>query len=278
MDTISLPTYDTIRSRAGSSARSAAAAPSSPPHPAAGSRSSRSASARSPARASAGGPRPERVDVHARRPEPRAVGQRGIVERRPQALRGVAGADQNAGGAREPLARERHEAFRVALDRVLERAAVDLHGVAKAGPREHDGAHHEVVRERRLRRGARRDLADGLDVRAEVAVELGVGQVLERLRVEALVAIRHVHREHPTDRRPVDGAADRLAQNVEAQLAVVPRAHCVHPRESGRVAVLAQQVDLVAERHHRLREAGVVDVAAGAAQQVAVEYEDPHGG
>ncbi len=67
-------------------------------------------------------------------PEPGPVGQRRVVERRPQALAGVARAHQHAGSPVEPLARQRQEALRVRLDRVLERAAVDLHRVAGARP------------------------------------------------------------------------------------------------------------------------------------------------
>ena len=45
---------------------------------------------------------------------------------------------------------------------------------------------------------------------------------------------------------------------------------------SSHLAVLAEQVDLVAEPGQRPRQVGVVDVAAGAAQHVAVEDEDAH--
>ena len=48
----------------------------------------------------------------------------------------------------------------------------------------------------------------------------------------------------------------------------------IDPGKLSGLAVLAEQMDLVPEAHHRLREARVVDVAAGSAQQVAVEYED----
>ena len=47
-------------------------------------------------------------------------------------------------------------------------------------------------------------------------------------------------------------------------------------RPIGSLAVLAEQVDLVAEPGQRLGEVGVVDVAAGAAQHVAVEDQDAH--
>ena len=44
-----------------------------------------------------------------------------------------------------------------------------------------------------------------------------------------------------------------------------------------RVAVLAEQVDLVAGAHERRRQLGVVDVGTGPGEQVAVEDEDAHG-
>ena len=77
--------------------------------------------------------RREPLDVDAGRPEAGAVRRPGVVHRGPQALRGVARADEDAAGARQPLARVGHEA-RVRLDRVLERAAVDLHRVGHAVP------------------------------------------------------------------------------------------------------------------------------------------------
>ena len=42
------------------------------------------------------------------------------------------------------------------------------------------------------------------------------------------------------------------------------------------LAVLAEEMDLMAEPGQRAGEVGVVDVAAGAAQHVAVEDEDAH--
>ena len=44
------------------------------------------------------------------------------------------------------------------------------------------------------------------------------------------------------------------------------------------VAVLAQQVHLVAEAHERFGQARVVDVGPGALEQVAVEDQDAHRG
>jgi hypothetical protein len=48
----------------------------------------------------------------------------------------------------------------------------------------------------------------------------------------------------------------------------------VDPRILARLAVLAEQVHLVAELRERRGDAGVVDVAAGSPQQVAVKDQD----
>ena len=71
--------------------------------------------------------------------------------------------------------------------------------------------------------------------------------------------------------------ADRLADRLHPQLAVLPAPDGVDERQLARVAVLAEQVDLVAELGQGGHQRGVVDVAAGPAQQVAVEDQDPHG-
>jgi hypothetical protein len=52
----------------------------------------------------------------------------------------------------------------------------------------------------------------------------------------------------------------------------VPEA--AHPLERARLAILAEEVNLVSEPGKRLREACVVDIAAGPSQQVAVEDQD----
>jgi hypothetical protein len=51
----------------------------------------------------------------------------------------------------------------------------------------------------------------------------------------------------------------------------------VHPVQRTGMAVLAEQVDLVAHPLQGLGEAGVVDVAARPPQQVAVEDQHAHG-
>jgi hypothetical protein len=48
----------------------------------------------------------------------------------------------------------------------------------------------------------------------------------------------------------------------------------VDPGQGDRLSVLTEEVDVVTEPRERLREARVVDVAAGAAEQVAVEDQD----
>ena len=224
--------------------------------------------------------RREAVDIHAGRAEPRAAGQLRVAHRLPQALRRVAGADQHAAGAGEALARERHEALRVALDGELERAAVDLHRVGHAEPLQRAGedhrAHHQVVGERDVGPHALGHLAHRGHVALQVAVDLGLVEVLERARLHALVAIGHVERQQARDVGPVDRHAGGLAAGLQRQLAAVPVAGGVDPVVGERVAVLAEQVDLVARARERLRERGVVDVGAGAPEQVAVEDEDAH--
>src|SRR5205823_682238 len=84
-----------------------------------------------------------------------------------------------------------------------------------------------------------------------------------------------VHGQDAADVRQIGGAADRLAVRLHAQSAVLEAAHRVDEGQAGRVPVLAQEVDLVAQIDERLDQRGVVDVAARSAQQVAVEDQDP---
>ena len=106
---------------------------------------------------------------------------------------------------RQPLARVRHEPLGVALDDVLERAAVDLHRVRDAERPERAGEDHrphdEVVGQRDVGAHALGDLADGGDVALDVALELLVGAVQERLGVEALVAVVDVDGQQVADVR-----------------------------------------------------------------------------
>jgi hypothetical protein len=143
----------------------------------------------------------------------------------------------------------------VRLDRVLERGAVDLRGeVADPGPGEDRRPHHEVARQGRVEApDGVGDLADGGDVGVEVAAQLRPGQLREGLDLEALVGVPDVDRQQAADVRVVD--LDALDPDP---------------------AVLAEQVDLVAQAGQRPGQVDGVDVAAGAAQHVAVEEEDAH--
>ena len=224
-------------------------------------------------------PRLEFLDVHAGRPQLRACLEVRVVHRRPQALGGVAGADEHGLRRRQPLAGVGQEALGVRLDGVLQRRAVDLDRVGHAleRPREHARAHHQVVGQRHVRPGALGHLAHGGDVALQVAVELRLAQLRERLRLDALVAVGHVDREQAAEVGPVDRGAHRLAPCLDRQRAAVPVPGGVDPRLRERLAVLAQQVHLVPRAHERRGQACVVDVRAGPAQQIAVEDQDPHG-
>lgn len=114
--------------------------------------------------------------------------------------------------------------------------------------------HHQVIGEGQVDTpGALRHIAHRRDVGLDVAIELRVGQLREGLDLEALVGILDVDRQQATDVGVVD--LDPLDLDL---------------------AVLAEQVHLVAELGQRSGEIDVVDVAAGAAQHVAVEDEYPH--
>ncbi len=93
----------------------------------------------------------------------------------------------------------------------------------------------------------------GRDVGLDVAVQLFVGELREGLDLEALVGVLDIDREEAVDVGVVD--LDPLQLDL---------------------AVLAEEMDLVAEPGQGLGEVGVVDVAAGAAQHVAVEDENTH--
>jgi hypothetical protein len=164
------------------------------------------------------------------------------------------------------------------LDRVLERAAVDLdrigHAVERA--REDRRAHDQVVGERDVGTGALGHLAHGGHVGRQVSLDLVVGQVRERARLHALVAVGDVERQEPADVRPVHRGLDGLAAHGQRELPAVPVACRVDPVKRQRVAVLTEHVHLVAGPLERLAERAVVDVRAGSGQQIAVEDEHPH--
>ena len=102
-------------------------------------------------------------------------------------------------------------------------------------------------------------LAHRRDVGLDVVGDLGVGAVEEPLGLEAVVVIVDVDRQDAADVGVVHGHA----RDVQA------RRH--------RLALLADDVDLVAQPRQGRGEPGVVDVRARAAKEVAVEDQEAHG-
>ena len=199
LETMSLPTKATCRSRSGSRRAIAAAASAASRVKADSSATAPSAAGLGrlalqrrrepgqPARGLVARARAELLDVDAGRAQPGARAQLGVVHRLPQALGGVARADEHGGRVRDALAGGRQEALGVALDDVLERAAVDLDGVGHAALEragDDQRAHDEVVRQRRVGRGVRHDVAHRRNVAGDVVLDLLVGALQERARLE----------------------------------------------------------------------------------------------
>ena len=232
METMSLPMKHTWRSRARSSLRSAlAAAPASrakaPSPPSSSLASSRSIRAATPG----GGvvARAELVDVDARRAQARARGQVRRPASPPTATRRC-GASRRGPSARlrQALPRPGQEALRIALDDVLQRAAVDLHrvGHVAAQPAGEDRRpHDEVVGQRHVGPRARADVAHGGDVGLHVGLDLGVAALQQRARLEALVAVGDVDRQQAADVRAPGRHAHRLAQRRDLNLARPASSH-----------------------------------------------------
>ena len=132
---------------------------------------------------------------------------------------------------------------------------MDLGGEsADAGSSEDAGAHHQVAAQRCVEASRRLgDLAHGGDVGLDIAIELLLGQLGEGLDLEALVGVFDVDREQAVDVGVVD--LDPLDLDL---------------------AVLAEEVNLVTRAGQGASEIGAVDVAAGAAQHVAVEEKNTH--
>jgi hypothetical protein len=97
------------------------------------------------------------------------------------------------------------------------------------------------------------DFADGGDVGLCVAIELAVGELRKASDLESLVGIFDVDGQEAADVGIVD----------------------LDPLDLGD-PILAEQMDLVAESGQGSGEVGVVDVAAGAAQHVAVKDQKTH--
>ena len=149
--------------------------------------------------------RREQVRVDTRRAEADLrVGHR-VVDRLAQAGGDVAGADQDPRGAVAGLLRVRAAALEVGDHGVGEVGAVDRKRVVEPGAAEDHRPHDQVVGERRVDAAERLDqLADRRDVRLEVAVELGVGELGERLDLEALVGVVDEDRQQAADVGGVD--------------------------------------------------------------------------
>ena len=97
------------------------------------------------------------------------------------------------------------------------------------------------------------DLANRGHVGIDVAVQLLVAELGEGLDLEALVGVLDIDGKQAVDVGVVD----------------------LDPLDL-RLAVLAEQVHLMPQTGERPSEVGVVDVAAGAAQHVAVKDENAH--
>ena len=115
-------------------------------------------------------------------------------------------------------------------------------------------AHQHVVCEHEV---GGEQLAERRRVRIDVCRLLGVGEVLQELRLEPGVAVHHEHGQQTV--RQVDVHDPRTAEVVLL-----------------RRALLADDDDVVAGVAPLARERPGVDVRAGAAEQVAVPEQDPH--
>ena len=149
------------------------------------------------------------------------------------------------------------------LDRVLERAAVNLHRVGHTGSRQRAGENHrshdQVVGERDVGPRTRDHIGDGRHVGLDVSVDLFVAQLVERASLDVLVGVGHVHRKQTADFGPIDGRPGGT-DLAHRQLASVPVGDGTDEIELVRVTVLAEQVDLVAKPHQGRHKAGGVDV------------------
>ena len=211
------------------------------------------------------GQRAKLRDVDARRAQARPLRQLVVAHRGPEALRGVARADEHGARRREPLARVGQEALRVALDDVLERTTVDLHGVGHRiaeRPREHDRSHHQVVCQRHVGRLDRANRAHRVDVAGQVRLELGVGDLEVRARLHALVAVGHVDRQQTADVGLPGGHADGFAEHFEP----IRMPDRVDELQGFCVRLLRKQRDLVALLRESCAKSRVVDVGARSPQ------------
>ena len=176
----------------------------------------------------------EPADVDARPEQPGAGGKIRHADDLEQALRGMPRPGQHAGRPGQPLAGVRAEPRDVGPDGVLERRAVDLDRVrdpaAQRAGQDHR-AHDQVVGQRQVRPDPLRDVRDGRGVGRDVALDLGVGQLGKRPRVEPGVLVGHVERQDAADVGHVGRAPGRPPRRLDVQRAVIPAADGVDEAE-----------------------------------------------
>ena len=226
----------------------------------------------------------EPLDVDPRRPEARALRERWISQRPPQAGGRVMRADEHRTSAGDALARRVEKTLGMRLDGVLERAAMHLDGVrnlAAQRPGKNGGAHHQMIGQGDVGARTDDDLAHRGDVRIDVVRDLGIGALGERARLHPLVAIGNVHGQQRPDVWAVDGATHTLVrpaprQRTHAQDSLVPVARSVNERLTLGMAILAEQMHLVSKLDQRRCQPRVVYVRTGPLEQVAVKDQDAH--
>ena len=128
---------------------------------------------------------------------------------------------------------------------------MDLGGESQAAARQDRRPHHQVVGEGGVDPPyGGRDVADRGDVRLDIALDLAVAQLVEDPGLESLVGVLDIERQEPADIRQIRGHRPRsgeLPKPLDLELAALPAPHRLHPFQTGRVGVLAEQMDLVTE-------------------------------
>ncbi len=153
--------------------------------------------------------RRERLDVHAGRAEPGLLLEAGQVDRLPEALGGVMGADEDGASRLHPLAGVGQEPLGIRDHGVGEGAAVNLGGERADRvdrPGQDHRPHDQVVGERGVDSAlAGGDVADRTDVGGDVGLDLLLGQIRERAGVEAGVGVGDVEGQDAADVGQVGG-------------------------------------------------------------------------